>query len=90
MSRKRFIWKAVDVNGRIQHGVWHEDGISQVQTRLRKEGYFPVWVRSTLNWKNLFFPARANFKWSSFARRLATLLEAGIPLLQALEIIDVS
>jgi len=85
MSGKRFIWKAVDPNGRIQHGAWSGDGISEVQTRLRKEGYFPVWVRSTLDLKNLLFLTRTNFKWSSFARRLATLLEAGIPLLQALE-----
>lgn len=85
MSLQRFRWKAVDQNGRIQHGVWSGDGISEVQTRLRKEGFFPVWVRSTLNWENLF-PARAHFKWSSFARRLSTLLEAGIPLLQALDL----
>jgi len=85
MSRQHFIWKAVDLNGRIQHGSWAADGISEVQTRLRQEGYFPVWVRSTLNWKNVLLPARANLKWSSFARRLATLLEAGIPILQALE-----
>jgi len=83
MSGKRFIWKAVDLNGRIQYGVWSGDGISEVQTRLRKEGYFPVWVRSALNLENVLI--RTNFKWSSFARRLATLLEAGIPLLQALE-----
>lgn len=85
MSRQRYVWKAVDQNGSIQHGVSTGDGISEVQTNLRKEGYFPVFVKSTLNWKNLFFSTRANFKWGSFARRLATLLEAGIPLLQALE-----
>jgi len=84
MSKGRFIWKAVDVNGKIQRGVWVGNGIFEVQTRLRKAGYFPVWIRSTLNFKSLL-PARMNFKWSSFARRLAILLEAGIPLLQALE-----
>ncbi|EHQ88077.1 type II secretion system F family protein [Desulfosporosinus youngiae] len=85
MSGKRFIWKAVDQNGRIQYGAWSGDGFSEVQSRLRKEGYFPVWVRSALNLNNVFFLNRTNLKWSGFARRLATLLEAGIPLLQALE-----
>ncbi len=86
MSRQRFIWKAVDINGKIQHGASVGDGISEVQTSLRKEGYFPVWVRASFHWKGLLFPDKPSIKWSSFARRLATLLEAGIPLLQALEI----
>lgn len=85
MSGKRFVWKAVDLNGRIQYGVWSGDGIFEVQARLRKEGYFPVWVCAGLNLKNLVLFTGTNFKWSSFARRLATLLDAGIPLLQALE-----
>ncbi|MDA8223420.1 type II secretion system F family protein [Desulfosporosinus sp.] len=85
MSRQYFLWKAVDLNGKIRHGAWVGDEGTEVQTRLRKAGYFPVWVRATLNWKNVLLPARANLKWSSFARRLATLLEAGIPILQALE-----
>ncbi|HBV89039.1 MAG TPA: type II secretion system F family protein [Desulfosporosinus sp.] len=85
MSRQRFIWKAVDLNGKILHGVWMGERISEVQARLRKDGYFPVWVRSTLNWETLF-SSKVNFKWSSFARRLSTLLEAGIPLLQALDL----
>lgn len=84
MSKEHFIWKALDLNGKVRHGAWIGDGIAEVQTRLRKEGYFPVWVRSTLNRRGILH-ARVNLKWSSFARRLATLLEAGIPILQALE-----
>lgn len=86
MSVQRFVWKAVDSNGIIQHGVWAENKISNVQTRLRNEGYFPVVIRTSNNWKSKILPSRKNFQWSHFARRLATLLEAGIPLLQALEI----
>ncbi|OLN32216.1 type II secretion system F family protein [Desulfosporosinus metallidurans] len=37
------------------------------------------------NWQSILVPTRKKFQWSHFARRLATLLEAGIPLLQALE-----
>ena len=86
MSRQRFVWKAVDSNGMIQHGVWVGNEISEVQTRLRNEGYFPVFIRTSRNWQSAWLPSSMNFQWSHFARRLATLLEAGIPLLQALEI----
>lgn len=85
MSREYFFWKAVDCQGKTQRGVWLGDGISEVQTRLRQEGYFPVWVRLVYPWQNTFFPSRT-FRWNGFLRRLATLLEAGIPLFQALEI----
>ena len=83
----RFVWKAVDLNGILRRGVWEAEGITEVQTRLRKEGYFPVWVRAKRTWKSIRFPFGATFQWTFFARRLAILLEAGIPLLQALEII---
>lgn len=85
MSREYFFWKAVDSQGKTQRGIWLAEGISEVQTRLRQEGYFPVWVRSVYPWQRTLFPIQT-FKWSGFLRRLATLLEAGIPLFQALEI----
>jgi type II secretory pathway component PulF len=85
MSKQRFVWKAVDENGIIQHGVWVGKELSEVQTRLRNEGYFPVGIRTSWDWQSVAFQARAKMQWSHFARRLATLLEAGIPLLQALE-----
>jgi len=86
MSRLSFVWKAVDANGIIQHGVWMGGDISEIQTRLRKQECFPVDIRTSRNWRNLLLQAKKNFQWSHFARRLATLLEAGIPLLQALTI----
>jgi type IV pilus assembly protein PilC len=89
MSRQRYVWKAVDAQGIIQRGVWEGDEISEVQTRLRNEGYFPVAIRPSRTWQSLFLPSGGNFQGSYFARRLSILLEAGIPLLQALEIMTV-
>ena len=86
MSRQRFVWKAVNPNGIIKHGIWEGEEISEVQKRLRDEGYFPVGIRTRRDWRSVAFQARAKMHWSHFARRLATLLEAGIPLLQALEL----
>ena len=85
MSMHRFVWKVVDENGIIQRGVWVGEELSEVQTRLRNKGYFPVSIRTSWDWKSVAFQAQAKIQWSHFARRLATLLEAGIPLLQALE-----
>jgi len=86
MSRQRFVWKAIDGNGIIQRGVWLGEGISDLQTHIRNQGYFPVAIRTSRNWKSAFSALSMNFQWGNFARRLAVLLEAGIPLLQALEI----
>jgi type IV pilus assembly protein PilC len=90
MSKQRFVWKAVDANGIIRHGVWVGEELSEVQTRLRNEGYFPVGIRTSWDWQSVAFQARAKLQWSHFARRLATLLEAGIPVLQALELMTFS
>lgn len=85
MKPQRFVWKAVDLNGILKRGVWEGAGITEVQARLRKEGYFPVWVRAKKIWKTPLLPF-GGIQWSPFVRRLGTLLEAGIPLLQALDI----
>jgi len=85
MKRGQFDWKAVDAKGVIQHGSWVGNEIAEVQARLRKEGYFPVKIRIRRDWQAVFMLPMANFQWSHFARRLATLLEAGIPLVQSLE-----
>ncbi len=83
--KQRFAWKAVDEQGIIQQGSWVGEEISEVQAHLRENGYFPVEVRLARDWQSILLPTRTKLKWSHFARRLATLLEAGIPLVQALE-----
>lgn len=85
MKRGRFDWKAVDAKGLMQHGSWVGNEIGEVQARLRKEGYFPVVIRIRRNWQAVIMSSPTNFQWSHFTRRLATLLEAGIPLVQSLE-----
>ena len=89
MKRGRFAWKAVDAKGQLQHGYVVGNEISEVQTQLRKDGYFPVEIRFRRNWQAVFKPSPDNLQWSHFTRRLATLLEAGIPLVQALELMTV-
>ncbi|MDR3601874.1 MAG: type II secretion system F family protein [Desulfosporosinus sp.] len=86
MSQQRFVWKAVNAQGIMEHGVWVGDEIKEVQTYLRNEGYLPVVIRTRRTWQRAALPFGTNFQWSYFARRLAILVEAGIPVLQALEI----
>jgi len=86
MKKQSYVWKAVEVDGTLKQGISQGNGINEIQTYLKKEGYLPVRIRASWNWKRPRLTLGANIQWSSFARRLGTLLEAGIPLLQALEI----
>lgn len=86
MKKRRFIWRAVDERGVIRQGSRLGEEIPEVQAQLRAEGYFPIGIRAAQNWQKIFFSTRSKFRWNHFTRRLGTLLEAGIPLLQALEI----
>lgn len=87
MSQQPFVWRALDKEGIIQSGNSVGDKKSGVQKQLIADGYFPIEIHARRNWKTTVFPTRLNLQWNHFARRLATLLEAGIPLLQSLEII---
>ena len=86
MSKQWFHWKAVDGQGTIKSGRWPAENLSEVLGRLRDEGYLPVTVRKTDSRFKHFIPLGSRVQWSFLAGRLASLLEAGIPLLQALEI----
>lgn len=87
MSKHRFVWKAVDVQGTVKKGKWMGDNLSEVRTRLKNDGYLPVTIKPYKNRFGAFVSFRSKVQWGHSARRLASLLEAGIPLLQALEII---
>lgn len=90
MKKQRFNWQAVDEQGIFRHGTRVDDEIPGVQVYLRQKGYFPVKVQAVRDWRSIFPGIRTGFEWSYSARRLAVLLEAGIPLLQALDILSFS
>ncbi|WP_088226378.1 type II secretion system F family protein [Desulfosporosinus sp. FKB] len=89
MSKRWFKWKAVDAQGILQSGRCLGNDSFEVQTLLKKEGYLPVKIKKHKNWLAEFI-VRSNAQWGHFANRLSSLLEAGIPLLQALEIMTQS
>jgi len=82
-------WKAVDRNSNIRMGYWAEEDQSRVVSGLREQHLYPVeitralftsvWIRYKTGNRKLF--------WGRTARKLGTMLEAGIPLLAVLDVI---
>ena len=92
MKSRSYVWKAVDSEGRVLKGIWELEESNQVRARLFEQGYIPLLIRPQTNWLCRFsvfkikgITARLKF-WSGFAKRLGLMLEAGVPLLTALEI----
>ena len=85
-----YVWKAIDLEGRTLRGVSELEEIGQIRSRLREQGFYPVLIRPGRNPCGLLKSMnRTKYQWVSTARHLATLLEAGIPLLSAVEILTV-
>ncbi|MFZ3102285.1 MAG: type II secretion system F family protein [Desulfitobacteriaceae bacterium] len=90
MKALAYVWKAVDTKGQIRRGVSEVSEVAYIRTWLREQGLFALKIKPRRDGLRLLF-ARKNAKqqWAAFTRRLAIALEAGIPLLKALDIITV-
>lgn len=83
-------WKAVDDQGNIHRGTREDTLAGSVVSHLRRQELYPVRIRRSLFtslWTK-FDSDRAKIYWARNARKIGTLLEAGIPLLTTLEIIS--
>jgi len=87
-----FEYKALDANGKKIKGIMDADSESMARTKLRSAGKYPISIaineksnaqgsRRTLR----LFERVKSEETSVMTRQLATLLEAGIPLVQALD-----
>ena len=79
-----FEWQGKDRNGKPVRGETRAAGVNQVQAALRRQGVIPTkikkrWMRSgkSIKPKDL----------AIFTRQLATMMKAGVPLLQAFDIV---
>jgi type IV pilus assembly protein PilC len=92
MAKHRFAWRGVDRKGEIQTGeldaYTQEDvsnGLKQQRiraTRIQRQFNLPSWIQ-------LNTPQRVSARdITQFTRQLATLLHAGVPLLQAFDILN--
>jgi type IV pilus assembly protein PilC len=95
MGSRSFFWKALDQDGRIIQGTWDVNQASDVRTQLFSQGYYPLKIlpKRRVLFTVLSYVDDINKKsdqlriWAGMTRRLSIILQAGIPLLQALEIL---
>ncbi len=83
-------WKAVDELGKIHQGLIKSTEKNRVIARLRSRGLYLFRLRGvTLDTLWIWFNSRqALIYWARSARKIGTLLEAGIPLLTILNILE--
>lgn len=89
-----FEYRALDAKGKNIKGIIDADSESQARTKLRGQGKFPVSINITKEeqnnsqgkwWSKNVFERIKSEEISIMTRQLATLLGAGIPLIQALD-----
>jgi type IV pilus assembly protein PilC len=79
-----FEWEGKDRNGKQVRGETRGPGVNQVQAMLRRQGVTPTKIKkrrmgggSAIKPKDM----------AIFTRQLATMMKAGVPLLQAFDIV---
>ena len=92
MADHRYVWRGIDRQGKVVTGETHAETSAAVRqllreqriraTRIQRQFTAPTWLR--FNTK----PRASARKLTQFTRQLATLLQAGVPLLQAFVILN--
>lgn len=79
-----FEWEGKDRNGKVVRGELRAGGENQVQATLRRQGVFPGKIKK----RRMRSGKRIKPKdLAIFTRQLATMMKAGVPLLQAFDIV---
>ncbi|MFM6992111.1 MAG: type II secretion system F family protein [Rhodoferax sp.] len=79
-----FEWQGRDRNGRIVNGETRAEAQTVVRAMLRRQGIVPIKVRKRrMGWARSIKPKEI----ATFTRQLATMMKAGVPLLQAFDIV---
>ena len=79
-----FEWTGKDRNGRIVHGEMRAGGQAQVRTLLRRQGILADKIKKRRTRSGKKIKPR---DIAIFTRQLATMMKAGVPLLQAFDIV---
>jgi len=85
-----YAYKGVDVKGKSKRGTIDAAGSKEAKTRLRADGIFVTVIKEEKvagkgNRLTLFQPRVSQKEMTSFLRQLASLLTAGIPLMETLD-----
>jgi type IV pilus assembly protein PilC len=84
ISEYVFEWEGKDRNGKQVRGETRASGENQVQASLRRQGVFPTKIRK----RRMRSGKRIKPKdLAIFTRQLATMMKAGVPLLQSFDIV---
>ncbi len=82
-----YLWHGIDGQGQVMRGELSAANPALIRARLRKQGITPTRVRRKPRaWSRLGQRIRAR-EIALFTRQLATLMQAGVPLLQSFDII---
>ncbi|NLM22055.1 MAG: type II secretion system F family protein [Peptococcaceae bacterium] len=87
---KLWKWKAVDERGKMQSGLIYCRGEDMAINRLRSRNLYPLFLRAAV-FSSLWLRAgnrRGQKYWARIARQIGTLLDAGLPMLTILEILQ--
>jgi type IV pilus assembly protein PilC len=85
-----FTWEARARSGELRRGVMEADTVEAVSARLRQQQLSPVKVRKRSRVGQFQFGSGVNTKdLVTFTRLFATMIDAGLPLVQCLDILAV-
>ncbi|MCB9612185.1 MAG: type II secretion system F family protein [Sandaracinus sp.] len=84
-----WVWEAKGRNGETRKGIMEADSADLVQSRLRAQQLNPVKVKKKPKEINIVIGAPVSEKeLVIFTRQFATMIDAGLPLVQCLEILS--
>lgn len=83
-----YAWEGINRKGRRVTGQTAGDSLALIKAQLRQQGICPERVCKKPRSRSAFTPRILPADIALFTRQLATLLKAGIPLLQAFDIIS--
>jgi len=79
-----YIWEGKDKNGKLVRGEMRAGGETQVRTTLRRQGVLVTKIKKQQRGK---LGKVSDKDITLFTRQLATMMKAGVPLLQAFDIV---
>jgi type IV pilus assembly protein PilC len=92
MAKHRFAWRGVNRKGEIQSGALQADTQEDVSQQLKQQRIRATRIQRQFDlpsWLELNTQSRVSARdIAQFTRQLATLLHAGVPLLQAFDILN--
>ncbi|MEM5817509.1 MAG: type II secretion system F family protein [Desulfitobacterium hafniense] len=96
MRNRSFAWRALDQEGNRLEGIWEVRQEGEVRSLLFRKGYYPLAISprhstlfNLLSYFELLSKKSDRLRiWADITQRLSLLLEAGLPLLPAIDILE--